>query len=114
MPNKWKWLLTAVTLQFLLIIFIFRGILIHPNDYFFEVGTDAVKSLMCMPYYVKYDHGFHFTGEIYPYGDHVIYADSQFPLSYILQLLKNFGLDWSGYIPGIVNSMMMWSFIPCV
>ncbi len=113
MSNKTKWLLITISIQVILMILIFGKVLFHPNNYFFEVGADAVKSLMCMAYYVKYDSGLHFTGEIYPYGEHVLYADSQFPLTYSLQLLKNFGIDASEYIPGIVNSAMMWSFVPC-
>ncbi|MCY7410551.1 MAG: hypothetical protein LH473_09775, partial [Chitinophagales bacterium] len=112
MSNKNKWLLITIAIQILLVAIIFRGVLIHPNDYFFEAGEDAIKSIMCMAYYVKYDHGLHFTGEIYPYGGHIIYADSQFPISYFLQLMKDHGFDWSGYVPGIINSAMMWSYVP--
>jgi len=113
MPQKTKWLLLTVAIQILIVAVVFRGLLIHPNEYFFEAGEDAIKSLMCMAYYVQYDHGLHFTGEIYPYGDHVIYADSEFPFSYVLQVMKEAGHDWSGYVPGIINSAMMWSFVPC-
>lgn len=111
--EKQKWLLITTGIQVLLVMTVFGRVLWHPNDYFFEVGADAVKSLMCMAYYVKYDSGLHFTGEIYPYGEHIIYADSQFPLVFILQGMRQLGLDWSGYIPGIVNSAMMWSLVPC-
>jgi hypothetical protein len=113
MTERLKWLLITIGIQALLVMAIFGKFLWHPNDYFFEVGADAVKSLMCMAYYVKYDSGLHFTGEIYPYGEHIVYADSQFPLVLTLQWLRHLGYDWSGYIPGILNSAMMWSFVPC-
>ena len=80
MTNKTKWLLITIAIQFLLMAGIFRNVLFHPNEYFFEAGEDVIKSLMCMAYYIKYDHGLHFTGEIYPYGDHVMYADTHFPV----------------------------------
>ena len=102
-----------IVIIFLLVYYFFGSILFEPNSYFFEVGSDAIKSYYIPAYFIKYDHGIRFSGMNYPFGEHVMYTDNQFPITYFLQFVEHHLFEVSGYTTAIVNYLMIFSFFPC-
>jgi hypothetical protein len=57
--------------------------ILHANHYFISPWGDGFKNYYTFAYYVAYDHGAHFTGMNYPFGEHVIFTDDQPALAFI-------------------------------
>lgn len=59
----------------------------NPDAFWWNNGSDPLKSYYLPAYYMKYDTGYMSTGFNYPYGEHAVYADIQpgitFPLNWI-------------------------------
>ena len=104
MPVVVLLLLTAVLLYWAL-----GPILLHPAQYAFAAGGDGTKNYYSLLYHVRYGHGTHFTGMLYPYGEHLTYADSQPLLSLPLAALQHLGLPAADWSLGLVNGLMLLS-----
>ena len=104
-------LLIAVMILFLLIFF--GPVLKSPNSYLMAVGGDASKNYIIPAYYAKYDKGIHFSGMNYPYGDHILYSDGHFPVSWMLQQLERAGISATDYTVGVINYLMIASLMAC-
>lgn len=113
MSSKTKWLLITIIVQFILVALIFQDVLIHPNNYFFEAGNEAIKNYLIPAFYIRYDTGVHFSGMNYPYGELPIFIDCQFPIAWCLQFIEHHFFPVAQYVPGIFNLMMLLSFLPC-
>lgn len=65
----------------------------HPGSYLFAPGGDGVKNFYTFAYHILHGEGIWFTGMNYPYGDHLLYADSMPLLSVLLSELNGRVLD---------------------
>jgi hypothetical protein len=61
----------------LLLLFWFSFYAFHPDSYFISLWGDGFKNYYTFAYYVAYDHGWHFTGMNYPFGEHIVFTDDQ-------------------------------------
>lgn len=104
-------LMILIILMVMVIAWSFGPMLLHPNSYFFSAGGDGIRNYYSVAYYAKYDGGLWFTGMNYPYGEHVMYADNQFPLAFLMSLLQSEAFDISGYTVGIINYTMFVSLL---
>ncbi len=96
-----------------LIIFLFFGrVVFHANQYLLIKNGDGVKNYYTLAWYLKHDHGTRFTGMNYPYGEHINYTDGQPLLAWLLKSTAPVTGDLSGYTLGIVNLLILFSFIP--
>lgn len=63
-----------------MILFLWPGfgdVFQHPNGYIFAKDGDGLKNYFNLGYYLKYDHGLDFSGVNYPYGENLLYTDTQ-------------------------------------
>lgn len=82
----------------------------HPNDYLFSAGGDAIKNYFTPAWYVRYDEGMHFTGMLYPYGEHVVFTDNQPALTWMINWVDNHVCPVNQYTIGILHIAMLLSF----
>ena len=100
-------LLIAITL--IILNSLFKDILHHPNNFLFGAEGDGIKNYYTFIYYALYNSGSHFTGMNYPYGDNVIFTDSQPLLSYLTNLFHHHVFPVSENIIGIINLSLIFS-----
>ena len=85
----------------------FRPILHHPDQYLFNPEGDGLKNYYTLAYYLRYDHGMHFTGMNYPFGEHVVYTDNQPLLAVVLRALQDVGVPTAAHAVGILNLLLL-------
>jgi len=87
--------LIGIALSFILaslLIMVWYGFyIIHAQDYFISIWGDGFKNYFTFAYYVFYDHGSHFTGMNYPFGEHVVFTDDQPVLAFLFKYLAHIG-----------------------
>jgi len=103
--------LVLCIIMLILIAWCFGPMMVHPNDYYFASGGDGIRNYYSVAYYVKYDHGIHFTGMNYPYGDHVMYCDNQFPVAFLLRFINHTFFDVGDSAVAIINYILLFSFL---
>lgn len=108
----WPLCLTAV-LMALLTCLAFGKFVFHPNKYILNDGGDAYKNYFTPAWYVANDHGLHFTGMNYPYGDHVVFTDDQPVISLALNWIDDHLFPISAYTAGILNMLIFISLVSC-
>lgn len=96
-----------------LFVFAFYGqILLSPNSYQFSKSGDAIKNYYTYAYYIKNnDSDIEFEGLNYPYNEHFLYTDCTPILSFTLKKLNTFFPEISNYSVGILNFLLIISFI---
>jgi hypothetical protein len=86
---------TGVIVSFLLasiLVMVWYGFyIIHADNYFMSMWGDAFKNYYTFAYYVNFDHGTHFTGMNYPFGEHVVFTDGQPALEFLFRPLCQIG-----------------------
>lgn len=116
MINKDRNFLLPILLTFiisiLVITFSYRHLFLFPNDYNFSQGGDGIKNYYVPAYYLNYGTGTQFYGNNYPYGTHLICADSHPFLVLFLNFIKPY-FDTTGHIVGIINFCMLFSIALC-
>ncbi|MEO6168455.1 MAG: hypothetical protein ABIO46_05730 [Chitinophagales bacterium] len=100
-----------VFLMLMVIAWCFGPMVLQPNLYYFSGGGDGIRNYYSLAYYVRFDGGLHFTGMNYPYGEHVMYADLQLPVAFLLGLIQVHLFDVSLYSVAIINYIMFISLI---
>ena len=84
---------TGVLLSFLLafgLMLVWYGTyIIHNDHYFINIYGDGFKNYYTFAYYVAYDHGSHFSGMNYPFGEHVVFTDNQPLLAFVFKYLAH-------------------------
>ena len=103
-------ILLLIALTSIVIFFIFKPVILKPNNYLFSHGGDAVKSYFNFSYYLKYDSGIKFDGINYPYGEHLQYINSHPFHSAILKQVNKI-IPISNYGVAILNLSMILSLI---
>jgi len=109
MLNTRNALLLTIFLALTVLCVLFYPILAQPGHYFFSMSGDGVKNYYTLMYYVKFDHGTHFSGMNYPYGEQIIFTDGQPLLASGLQFLQHHGVNAADRIPAILNLAMLFS-----
>ncbi len=89
----------------------FGPVLLDPNQYYLSAGGDGIRNYYTVAYYVKYDSGLHFSGMNYPFGEHVLYTDNQFPIAFCMRQVQAWLFDVSAYTVGIINYVMFISLL---
>ncbi|WP_206780448.1 hypothetical protein [Hymenobacter amundsenii] len=84
-------------------------ILLHPGQYVFAANGDATKNYYSLLYHVRYGAGTHFTGMLYPYGEHLTFADGQPLLGVPLAFLQGLGMPVAGAGVGLLNTLLLLS-----
>ncbi len=99
----------------LMLIQAFGPVIQHPNNYLFAAGGDGLKTYYASSWFVKHNPaGALHTGFAYPHGNHLVYADLNPTLSWLMRFFSRNVTDISGYVPGIINYSMILSFFPAV
>jgi hypothetical protein len=105
-------LLLTIFLAALGIFLHYRGIALYPCTNFFQLYGDGYKNYFSVYYHVKHDSTYaHFGGMGYPYGDHIMFADGQPGVSNVLRFVSRNVVDISAYTNGIMNYLMLLSFV---
>ncbi|WP_156126212.1 hypothetical protein [Hymenobacter sp. DG25B] len=84
-------------------------VLLHPGQYTFAAGGDGTKNYYSLLYHLRYGHGSHFTGMLYPYGEHLVFADGQPLLGIPLAYLQQAGLPVADHGLALLNGLMLLS-----
>ncbi len=100
---------------FITIVFVYifySPILINPNNHQFSEKGDAIKNYYTYAYYINNNTDvINFEGLNYPYGEHFLYTDCTPILSGSLRLISNFFPGITNYSVGILNLLLILSFI---
>jgi hypothetical protein len=105
-------LLLCIFLAALGVFWHYRGIALHPCTNFFQLYGDGYKNYYSVYYHVKHDSTYaHFGGMGYPYGDHIMFADGQPGVSNVLRFINRNLVDISAYTNGIMNYLLLLSFV---
>lgn len=94
------------------IVFVFYGKTItNINTVLYSDQGDGLRGYYAAMYHIKFDKEYgKFEGMLYPYGDHVLFADIQPPISNTLKLINNF-IPVADYTVGVINSAMLISIL---
>ncbi|MCB0755526.1 MAG: hypothetical protein KDB98_08040, partial [Flavobacteriales bacterium] len=105
---------TVVVLMAIAICFRFFGeIILHPNEFLFGADGDGLKNYYSIAYQVIHGDGLWFNGMLYPYGDHIIFADGQPLLTKVLGWFVDGDASNGGSVIGIMNLLMIFSLVVC-
>jgi hypothetical protein len=102
----------AVVLLAIIVCFRFFGdIILHPDEFLFGPDGDGLKNYFSVAYQVIHGQGLWFNGMLYPYGDHLIFADGQPLLTKVLSWLIEPDVKNGPQIIGIMNLLMIGSLV---
>ena len=90
---------------------LFANVLRQPSAYFFNGAGDGLKNYFVAAYFMKYDHGHHFTGMNYPLGEHFVYPDLQPLVSGLGALARPLGLVSTGSAIALLNLVVLASLV---
>lgn len=89
----------------------FGEIILHADEFLFGPSGDGLKNYFSVAYQVIHGEGFWFNGMLYPYGDHLMFADGQPLLTKILQFFIEPDVKNGPQIIGIMNLLMIGSLV---
>ncbi|MCF8276274.1 MAG: hypothetical protein K9J17_06010 [Flavobacteriales bacterium] len=102
----------AVVLLAVLVCFRFFGdVIMHPDEFLFGASGDGLKNYFSVAYQVIHGEGTWFRGMLYPYGDHLIFADGQPLLTKILSWFIEPDVNNGPQIIAIMNLLMIGSLV---
>ena len=90
LKGKLQGAIAAFLLAGILLMLWFKFYVLNADNYFISIWGDGFKNYFTFAYYVIYDHGFHFTGMNYPFGEHVVFTDDQPLLAFLFKYLSHF------------------------
>ncbi len=79
--------LASFLFAFILVMVWYGFYMIHADNCFISTAGDGFKNYYTFAYYVNFDHGPHFTGMNYPFGEHVVFTDGQPALEFLFKCL---------------------------
>ncbi|MCB0685812.1 MAG: hypothetical protein KDC53_04785 [Saprospiraceae bacterium] len=103
--RNFPWVGILVTI-IVMVLFLWPGfgeVIIHPNGFLFSKGGDGLKNYFNLGYYLKYDDGLAFTGVNYPYGENLLFTDTQPIYALILNFFDNHICSIGNYSVAIIN-----------
>lgn len=103
--------LSVLVLAALVCFRFFGDVLLHPEDFLFGAEGDGLKNYYTVAYQVIHGDGMWFTGMLYPYGDHLMFADGQPLLTKILSWLVAPEVNNGTQVIGIMNLLMVGSLV---
>jgi hypothetical protein len=104
---KILWLTLVLTFPGIIIYSLFQKVFECPACYLFEDGGDGLKNYFTLDYYVQHDSGWNFSGMNYPYGENIIYTDSQPILALTLQWIDRHVIDMDKHVVGTLNMLLL-------
>jgi hypothetical protein len=85
----------------------FGKYLIHPNDYVFAFGGDALVIYYDMIYQVCHGHGYHLGAMNYPYGESLFMTDANAAITLVLQKINTY-INICEFVPGILHLLILY------
>ncbi|MDP6909630.1 MAG: hypothetical protein QF371_08995, partial [Flavobacteriales bacterium] len=107
-------LFSALTVVLLAIAVCFRfygNIILHPGEFLFGAEGDGLKNYFSVAYQVVHGEDLWFKGMLYPYGDHLLYADGQPFLSKILSWFIDPEVNNGIQVIAAMNLLMVFSLV---
>lgn len=89
----------------------FWHLVFNLNQIIFHSYGDGIKNYFTPLYYIKNDHGWHFSGMNYPYGEQLPFTDNQPIISWMLNVVDNHLFSIADYTVGIINGLMLLSIV---
>lgn len=112
--DRTKGVLITLILSLAVLIYFFGPILAAPNKYYFDQNGDGLLTYYYATYQLKYDSSYwHLGATNYPYGESVFFSSDQPVITAVLRFINNNLLTIEDSIPGIFNSLMLYSFCLC-
>ncbi len=109
-----KYFLINIALTSCLIFFFYGKVIMSPNQYLFAKQGDGITSYYNTSWYIEIDSfTTNFTGNNYPFGEHVIYSESRVLISNLIKGISSFfHLEEKINIP-ITNLSILFSILLC-
>ncbi len=92
-----------------ILYFVFLPVIQNPEHYLFGNGGDGLKNYFTFIDYVRNGSGTHFSGMNYPYGEHVIFTDSQPAFAFFFHWINHNIINIDNNLVGIYNLLMIFS-----
>ncbi len=103
--------LTVVLLAAVVCFRFFGDVILHPDEFLFGSSGDGLKNYYTVAYQVIHGEGMWFNGMLYPYGDHLMFADGQPLLAKVLSWFMDADVNNGPRIVAIMNLLMIGSLI---
>ncbi|MFT7153454.1 MAG: hypothetical protein ACJAVL_000697 [Bacteroidia bacterium] len=103
--------LVAILLAVLVCFRYFGEIILHPDEFLFGSSGDGLKNYFAVAYQVIHGEGLWFQGMLYPYGDHLIFADGQPVLTKILSWFIEPDVNNGTQVIAIMNLLLIGSLV---
>ena len=103
--------LTVILLAALVCFRFFGEVILHPDEFLFGASGDGLKNYFSVAYQVIHGEGTWFNGMLYPYGDHLIFADGQPLLTKVLSWFIEPEVNNGTQIIAIMNLLMLGSLV---
>ena len=107
-------IILLIVVTAIILIFLFRPVLQHPNSYLYSTSGDAIKSYYNFSYYLKFDRGIRHDGINYPYGDHLQYMNSHPLYVQVIKFVDRSIYPVADYGVAILNLTMIISLLLAV
>jgi len=105
-------LLLSIILSLGFLVIFYAPMVFHPNQHMFTGSGDGIKNYYTYAYHIEHDSTFrNFEGMNYPYGELHQFTDGQPLLANTVKVLSSIFPKLSNYSIGILNLMMMLSFV---
>lgn len=121
MVNNRIWAFILFFIGLFLMLSYIKSPIKDPNAWWWNDGSDPLKSYYLPAYYLKYDHGMTSTGFNYPYGEHAVFADIQpalvLPLNWfddnIYPIHRHFNIIMLAFLFGsvLVGGLLMYKIL---
>ena len=93
-------------------LFGFYGkVLLSPNSFLFSTSGDGIKNYFTYVQHAHSEEWIHSDAMNYPYGEHFLYLDCHPIFTWLLKLLANPFPGVLDYSVGIINTLMLFSFL---
>lgn len=109
--QNWFWILITVTLSIIFIYPLFGIYILHPNEHMFAFGGDVLTLYYNVSYHICHGSGVHLSSMNYPNGELIFMTAAQGSISITLQLINEYIFPICHYSVGIVNSLLVISFV---
>lgn len=108
---KIKYALLAALLTALLLMVYYWFPILNANSISYGIYGDGYKNYYTLAYYLQNDHGAHFTGMNYPYGENVLFTDNQPVMAWMLKALSQVYPGIAFHIHGFITYMAFFSIV---
>lgn len=113
LQTDWRHKILFLILIVLGLWLLFGEVLWSPNSTMMTIGGDGFKNYFTYYYAIMYDEGVHFSGMNYPYGEHMVFADSMPLMVWCVRLLNDIIPGNNAYSLGIMHYSLILSIVIC-